>query len=218
MLFTRSPAGRVCAEAGDPEGASCRLVPEARAEVTERVTLSALHERYVDDVFRYVSRRVPRREEAEDITAEVFAAAFVELPRFRGQCAPYLWLLGIARRKIVDSLRRRAVRRETLASELADAAPGADPLPERPAAAEGPEEALERAEEQRVVRELVEQLNEDQREALLLQYVEGLSIAEIAAVMGRSPAAANSLLQRARAALFRRGRSYFLGEDEGQKP
>jgi RNA polymerase sigma-70 factor (ECF subfamily) len=218
MLFTRSPAGRACAEAGDPEGASCRLVPDERAEVTEGVTLSALHERYVDDVFRYVSRRVPRREEAEDITAEVFAAAFVELPRFRGQCAPYLWLLGIARRKIVDSLRRRAVRRETLASELADAAPGVDPLPERPAAAEGPEEALERAEEQRVVRELVEQLNEDQREALLLQYLEGLSIAEIAAVMGRSPAAANSLLQRARAALFRRGQSYFLGEDEGQKP
>jgi Sigma-70, region 4 len=38
--------------------------------------------------------------------------------------------------------------------------------------------------------------------------VEGLSIAEIATVMGRSPAAANSLLQRARAALFRRGQVY----------
>jgi RNA polymerase sigma factor (sigma-70 family) len=110
------------------------------------------------------------------------------------------------------------VRRETLASELSDVAPGKDPLPERSAAAEDPEAALERAEEQRVVRELVEQLNEDQREALLLQYVEGLSIAEIAAVMGRSPAAANSLLQRARAALFRRGQAYFLGGNEGRKP
>jgi RNA polymerase sigma-70 factor (ECF subfamily) len=218
MLFTRSPAGRARAEARGPEGAPRRLVPAARPDVSEGITLSTLHERYVDDVFRYVSRRVPRREEAEDITAEVFAAAFVDLPRFRGQCAPYLWLLGIARRKIVDSLRRRAVRRETLASELPDVGPGGDPLPERPAAAEGPEEALERAEEQRVVRELVEQLNEDQREALLLQYVEGLSIAEIAAVLGRSPAATNSLLQRARAALFRRGHSYFLGEDEGRKP
>jgi DNA-directed RNA polymerase specialized sigma24 family protein len=53
-----------------------------------------------------VSRRVPGQEEAEDITAEVFAAAFVGLPRFRGHCPPYLWLLGIARRKIADALRR----------------------------------------------------------------------------------------------------------------
>jgi RNA polymerase sigma-70 factor, ECF subfamily len=185
-------------------------------ERADWATAAVLHERYLNDVFHYVSRRVPRREEAEDITAEVFAAAFVELPRFRGQCAPYLWLLGIARRKIVDSLRRRSVRRETLASELAGGAPEGDSLPEIVVAAEGPEAAIERAEERQVVRDLVEQLNQDQQEALLLQYVEGLSIAEIAAVMGRSPGAVNSLLQRARAALFRRGHEYFLG-DEGRR-
>jgi DNA-directed RNA polymerase specialized sigma24 family protein len=44
--------------------------------------------------------------------------------------------------------------------------------------------------------------------------VEGLSIAEIAVVMRRSPAAVNSLLQRARAAIFRQGAAYFLGGPE----
>jgi RNA polymerase sigma-70 factor, ECF subfamily len=177
-------------------------------------TAAVLHERYLEDVFRYVSRRVPRQEEAEDITAEVFAAAFVALPRFRGQCSPYLWLLGIARRKIADSLRRRSTRREILTSELTDPSDETQRMPEMPAPeAEGPEAALERAETQRVVRELVEHLKEEQREAVLLQYVEGLSMAEIAVVMGRSPAAVNSLLQRARAALFQRGRAYFLDNE-----
>ena len=79
---------------------------------------------------------------------------------------------------------------------------------------EGPEQALSRAEARRVVRDLVAQLPPDQREALLLQYVEQFSVAEISVVLGRSPAAINSLLQRARATLYRRGRVYFLQDEE----
>jgi RNA polymerase sigma-70 factor, ECF subfamily len=187
-----------------------------RMEHADGPTAAVLHERYLKDVFRYVLRRVPRREEAEDITAQVFAAAFVELPRFRGQCSPYLWLLGIARRKIVDALRRQAARRETLASELVDPVGDSDPIWEQLAATEGPEATLVRAEARRVLRELVAQLNPDQREALMLQYVERLSVAEIAVVMRRSPGSVYSLLKRARATLYRRGRAYFLGDEEGQ--
>jgi DNA-directed RNA polymerase specialized sigma24 family protein len=51
-------------------------------------------------------QRVARRE-AERITAEVFAAAAAGLPRFRGECAPYLWLLEIARRRIAETRGRR---------------------------------------------------------------------------------------------------------------
>ena len=80
------------------------------------------------------------------------------------------------------------------------------------------EAALAQAEARRVLRELMSELNADQQEALLLKYWEQLSLAEIAVVMGRSPAAVNSLLQRARASLYRRGRPYFLGEDEGAQP
>jgi RNA polymerase sigma-70 factor (ECF subfamily) len=188
-----------CAPAGALEGMS----------QADRVTAGELHERYLADVFRYVLRRVPRIEEAEDITAEVFAAAFQGLPRFRGQCPPYLWLLSIARRKIVDARRRRAARPELLASELADQARDADTLWEALAEVEGPEAALMRTEARQVLGELVGQLNADQREALLLQSMEQLSVAEIATVMERSPASVKSLLQRARASLHRRGREYF---------
>ncbi len=63
-------------------------------------TAAQLHQLYLDEVFRYVSRRLPRREDAEDVTAETFAAAFMALPKFRGEVEARLWLLGIARRKI----------------------------------------------------------------------------------------------------------------------
>src|SRR5437588_5984213 len=149
-------------------------------------TAEVLYERYLEEVFRYVLRRAPGIEEAEDITAEVFAAAAAALPRFRGQCPPRLWLLGIARRKIADALRKRAVRRETLASELPEHSATGDPLWETLVAAEGPEAALVRAEARRVIRDLIRHLSPDQREALMLQQMERLSVAEIAVVMSRS--------------------------------
>jgi RNA polymerase sigma-70 factor (ECF subfamily) len=179
-------------------------------------TAAELYERHLDDVFRYVSHRVSRPEEAEDITAEVFAAAFAGLARFRGQCPLHLWLLSIARRKIVDA-RRRAARREMLASELGeDGAAGA--LWEAVAVEEGPEAALMREEARWVLGALVAKLKADQREALMLQYVEQLSVAEIAQVMGRSPGSVKGLLARAKASLHRWGRDYFLAGDEADRP
>jgi DNA-directed RNA polymerase specialized sigma24 family protein len=47
--------------------------------------------------------------------------------------------------------------------------------------------------------------------------VERLSVAEIAVVMGRSPTSVAGLLQRARATLYRRGRAYFLDDNEGNR-
>ena len=187
-----------------------------RAEDGKGIGAEALHARYLDDVFRYVSRRLPRREEAEDVTAEVFEAALTALPGYRGKAHPYVWLLGIARRKIIDVGRRRRTRRETFVSEMAvsdanDAARRDEPEVFM-AAGPGPEARVLEAERLETIRELVNALKEEQREALLLQHVERLSIAEIAEVMGRSPAAVNSLLQRARATLFQRGRVYFLDE------
>jgi RNA polymerase sigma-70 factor (ECF subfamily) len=172
----------------------------------------ALHREYAE-VYRYVSRRVPRQE-AEDITMQVFAAALQALPQFRGECSLTLWLLSIAHKKVVDALRRRASRRETLASELSRRETATDPMAEVMASAvEGPETALVRQEARRAMRQLVDRLNKDQREVLLLRYVEERSMAEISAIVARSPAAVNSLLQRARATLFRLGRRYFLDDD-----
>jgi RNA polymerase sigma factor (sigma-70 family) len=184
----------------------------------EPLTAAELHERHLEDVLRYVLRRVPRQEEAQDITAEVFAAAFVGLPRFRGPGSPYLWLLGIARRKIADALRRQQSQRETLASELFTAAPPEGGIESASAPDDGPEARVMRAEAARVLRELMAQLSPSQREALLLQHMEQLTIPEIAVVMGRSQASVKSLLQRGRETLRRRGHGYFVDDDQGDAP
>jgi RNA polymerase sigma-70 factor, ECF subfamily len=180
------------------------------------ITAAGLYARYLEAVFRYVLRRIPSVEEAEDITAEVFADAFVGLPRFRGDCAPQLWLLGIARRKVGLAWRRRAARRELLASELAEG-PAADPLWETLVETEGPEAALMRVEARGVLRGLVAQLHPEQREALLLRYLEQLSVAEVAVVMGRSEASVKGLLRRARATLRQQGRGYFLEDEDDER-
>lgn len=188
-----------------------------RMHPAEDLTAAGLYERYLEDVYRYVLRQAPGIEEAEDITVEVFAAAVAALPRFRGHCSAYAWLLSIARRKIIDFRRRRTARPETLASDLADAEADATALWEALATVEGPEAVLMRAEMRRIVRDLLAQLNPDQREAVLLQYVEGLSGDEIALVLGRSRGAVHALLHRAKATLYRLGRAYFLDDDEGHK-
>jgi len=215
MLWRRKPGlsatGVACpatAQSKWPDTQLNFIVPGERLEAAE------LHAHHLDDVFRYVSRRVPQREEAEDITAETFAAAFEALPKFRGHCEPRLWLLGIARRKIADAGRRTKRRPETLASEFSQHSIHADVIASELASArDEPVAVLSQDEANRRVRELMAQLKEEQREALLLKYVEGLSINEIAVVMGRSPAATNSLLQRARATVFRHGREYFLHDE-----
>lgn len=176
------------------------------------ITVTQLYEEHYDTIFRYISRRLPRREEAEDVTEEVFATAFGALSRFRGRCEPRLWILTIARRKVIDWQRKHARRREILASELY-VKEERTPFDDLPLAEEhSPAARFEQSERRRVLRNIIEGLKEEQREALLLSYADGFSQAEIAVVMERSVAAVNSLLQRARAAIYREGRDYFVLE------
>jgi RNA polymerase sigma-70 factor (ECF subfamily) len=177
----------------------------------EPAGITALHEVHLQAVFTYILHRVPNRAEAEDITAEVFVAAMAALPKFRGQSSSYAWLLGIARRKIADSARSRRRRPERLEIDLSEeeraAVGGLLALDSGPL----PEEAVQHDEARRVMQKLLAALPEAQREALLLQVVHDLSIREISQVMRRSEGAVKCLLQRARAAIYRSGQSYFAG-------
>src|SRR5437870_973189 len=146
MSLIRSPAA--CAQTGALD----------RMDHTDGITAAELYELHLEEVFRYVLQRVRSVDEAEDITGEVFVAAFAALPGFRRQCPPQLWLLSIARCKIIDASRRRAVRRETLASDLSGEGPEASALWEAIAADEGPEAAVIRREARRAARELIDQL------------------------------------------------------------
>lgn len=154
---------------------------------------------YLDDVWRYVSSRLGRKEDAEDVTMDVMAAAFARLRKDQAVDEPKLWLLTIAKNKVADALRRRYRRRETPLVD-GDAADGQDHL------------------RRFAVNSVLDRMADDQSQALVLKYVNGLSTEEVGAVLKRSPEAANSLLQRARQSFRELGAGSFeLTEREDEE-
>jgi RNA polymerase sigma-70 factor, ECF subfamily len=163
-----------------------------------------LHRLTLDRVFGYLALRVARREDAEDLTAEVFAAAVASIDGFRGDAAVLTWLIAIARRKLADAARYQRRHPELLEADLlASAAEGAAAArTEEPVSPDPTQAALERREWIAQVRRLVLQLPEAQREALWLRCVDGLSLAEIARLLGRSEDAIKGLLHRAKSSVL----------------
>lgn len=153
---------------------------------------------HLTSVHAYVARRIGPVAIAEDITSEVFAVALKsKLPK--GDPLP--WLYRIARHKVADTYRRRQVRREHSLDVALQVPTGAT------------HDQLVQDERALAIRSLVEDLPVDQREAILLFYVEECSAKQVAESMRRSERAVNSLLQRARQKLRESGRDYFQ-EDE----
>ncbi len=144
------------------------------------LTFAEARSLYQSIVFAFVARCVRPLEEAEDVVASVFVDAFRHWHRLRGD--PRLWLLGIARRKVADSLRKR---RDQWTIRESDAT--ADALGDFVQRAQADAAAA-----------FVAKLPQDERDALLMQVLEEMSIEEIAAVLGRSTTPTNSLLARAR--------------------
>lgn len=129
---------------------------------------------------------------AEDVTSEVFLDAFRGLSRFEGDGADFKrWLFTIAHRRLVDELRARSRRG---VQELYDA----DDDPRVSASAE--QTALDRV-TAGGASQYLEQLPDDQREALTLRIVAELSLEETAAIMGKSIHAVKGLQRRALATL-----------------
>lgn len=170
-----------------------------RTEESEKTRLDGLFEEHVETVYAYAARRTNSSAIAEDIASETFSEAFRRPDRIPHD-DPLPWLLGIARRKIADHFRRLNSRREValFAEILASNTLAVGLLLQD-------EEALQ-------LRKLIDELPADQREALLLHYVEGFAAKQISVTMGRSPFAVNSLLQRARRQMQRKGHDYFASD------
>lgn len=164
----------------------------ARARAGELAAFGALVRRHQARVFRFLLRMLDAREEAMELTQDVFVKAWQALPDWRPEAAFSTWLLQIARNAALDQLRRRRVVRFAPLEEgleVADDAPG----PEARYASRQRQTLLERA---------LRQLAAEHREILLLREVEGLAYGELAGVLGIAEGTVKSRLARARAALL----------------
>lgn len=140
------------------------------------------------DVWRFVAYLFDGVS-ADDLTQETFLRAIGAIPRFAGRSSARTWLLAIARRVVADHIRYLKARPRT--------APGADPelLLDRDRPARGFEDVVE-------VTALIAGLSTDQREALLLTQLFGLSYSDAAAVCGCPVGTIRSRVARARDALL----------------
>ncbi|WP_234807009.1 RNA polymerase sigma factor SigC [Mycolicibacter minnesotensis] len=140
------------------------------------------------DVWRFVAYLFDGVS-ADDLTQETFLRAISAIPRFAGRSSARTWLLAIARRVVADHIRYLKSRPRT--------APGADPelLLDRDRPSRGFEDVVE-------VTALIAGLSTDQREALLLTQLFGLSYNDAAAVCGCPVGTIRSRVARARDALL----------------
>ena len=146
-----------------------------------------LYELNFERVYAYVLRRVGNRTETEDVTADVFHHALANLKRFEWRGIPFAaWLFRIAANLIADSQQRigREVE-DNAASESAQVSPA----------------EIEEVERRATLYRFVDMLPPEQQRVVLLRFVQGKSIEEVAREMRKTEGAVKQLQFRALSSL-----------------
>jgi RNA polymerase sigma-70 factor (ECF subfamily) len=154
-------------------------------------------------------RLLGNRQEAENLTQEIFLNAFRSYPYFRGESKVSTWLYRIAINLSNKDLRRKKLKKFVSLNFLSEES-GRTPTIEPAHTRNGPPAELEKKEMERIVQRLIRSLPERQRIAITLQYYEGLAYEEIASAMEISRSSVESLLFRAKQNLGKRLAPYLI--------
>jgi RNA polymerase sigma-70 factor (ECF subfamily) len=159
--------------------------PVERAK-SDPAAFGELYDRYAGQIYRFVRVRIRDDSLAEDITAEVFLSALRHIKGYRDQGRPFsCWLYRIAVNAIASHYRSQRSPL-SLDDQLGLVSPLPDPL----------DEVVDR-ERLRTIWQAVDALPAQQRAAMILKFSEDMTMEEIGAVLGKSPAAAKLLIYRA---------------------
>jgi len=166
-----------------------------RAQQRDQEAFAQLYEAYFDKIYRYIVLRIRNQTEAEDMTQQVFLNALKSISSFKWRGAPFsAWLFRIAHNQVVDYVRKRAKHVTVpLEETVIDAAPADD----------NPEQVAERNLDIERLLAATKQLTRAQEEVISLRFASGLSIAEVAGMMGKSENAIKALQHSAILALRR---------------
>ncbi len=157
-----------------------------RAIQKDQDAFGELYDRHAVRVYRHIYYMVGNAAEAEDLTAQTFLRAWEAIGRYQVRGAPFVsWLLRIAHNLGVSHLRSK---RES--SQLHDGI--VDDKTRR-----DPESAYEVTAEEELVREAILRLREEQRQVIILRFIEDLDYREVAEIIGKSVAAIRVIQHRA---------------------
>ena len=161
------------------------LVELARNGDTE--AFGQLYDHYHASVYRFLYYRVGSVPLAEDLTGETFFRALRSMSSFRWQGKDFgAWLMTIARNLTTDHFKAGRTRLETTTEDMSSL----------DSAAEGPEGAVLASLTNEALLEALSELPTEQRDCLVMRFLQGLSIAETADVLGRSAGAVKQLQLR----------------------
>lgn len=165
----------------------------ARAQAGDAEAFGLVYDQYVDQVFRFVYRRVLDRQVAEDLTSETFLRALRNLAAFRRPGGDFsAWVTTIARNLVINHMQSHQ-RRERPVAEVHE--------PVLAGVVAGPEAvAVDRLTREALI-DGIAKLSPVQRQCITLRYLRELSIEETAQALGRTPAAVKSLQHKALKAL-----------------
>ncbi len=161
------------------------LVELARQGDTEAFGL--LYDHYNGAVHRFLYYRTHSRSLAEDLTSETFFRALRAMAGFRWQGKDFgAWLMTIARNLAADHFKAGNTRLELTTEDMG--------LHDAPA--EGPESEVLAGLTNEILLQSVAKLPDEQRDCVVMRFLQGMSIAEAAAVLGRSEGAVKQLQLR----------------------
>jgi RNA polymerase sigma-70 factor (ECF subfamily) len=196
---TSRPAGSGPDDSGDgtDDTGAAGVVDEEHVETWRLVRLAQdgdgeafgqLYDRYVDTVFRFVYFRVNDRALAEDFTSETFLRALRRISTISYQGRDIgAWFVTIARNIVLDHMKSARHRLEVT---TADTVEGNDREPST-------EDAVLGSLASEHLMAAVRQLGDEQRECVMLRFIQGFSVSETAQVMGKNDGAIKALQHRA---------------------
>ncbi|MGI5197244.1 ECF subfamily RNA polymerase sigma factor, BldN family [Streptomyces sp. CA-288835] len=159
-----------------------------RAQDGEAEAFGRLYDQYSDTVYRYIYYRVGGKATAEDLTSETFLRALRRIGTFTWQGRDFgAWLVTIARNLVADHFKSSRFRLEVTTGEMLDANE----------VERSPEDSVLESLSNAALLDAVRRLNPQQQECVTLRFLQGLSVAETARVMGKNEGAIKTLQYRA---------------------
>lgn len=185
--YVPSNGGPTPHDDNDPEATRLRALVDLAKE-GDAEAFGQLYDHYVTGVFRFIYYRVSSQQLAEDLTSETFVRGLRAIQRFNWQGKDFgAWLTTIARNLVADHFKSSRSRLEIVT----------ETIPERTSHAAGPEQEVLSLISNEMLFEAVNALPNEQRECILMRFIQGLSIAQTAAALGRSEGAVKQLQLRA---------------------